>query len=168
MERTIGLPSAGNTSADPKTREFSDGPNRYKTKTRKDRDYARKANFNREKNKKDLEIIAAKIKAKLWYGFDDCDDAAESVTVSERKEPQPIPVTTRGVGMLTQALYNNVSTAVNQALPCTETQLYRVGLAQLQLKHIEARTAGTPPYPFVYRWITHYPLNNEISIVQIA
>lgn len=112
-----------------------------KPPSRSKRDQGRQDSYRVKQNAKTESDFAKTLDKELFFGFGSDVQAAVSQMVQVTDQATVLPITTRGIGMYTQSIFIKLYQQYRNIPNCTPYELYRVSLAQLELKLIHARRA---------------------------
>lgn len=114
-------------------------PNKHQKKR-----HDRAQNFRKKENAEVMTSIKKDLDSKLFAEYDTLNQALQSLNISEQKQVINLPITTRGIGIITSRLAHRIHLQLpNVDIPINEW--YRVSLAQASLKLINAQDANVLP-----------------------
>lgn len=91
------------------------------------------------------DVVAKDIEDTLFLGFEDQKDAINEMMESFRRNPKLLPTSTRGSGMILQSVVKKIHLTTPRQPDCTIFEMYRVTLAQMELKLLKSEQQQVHP-----------------------
>lgn len=104
----------------------------------------RAQNFRKKENADVMTAVRKDLDSKLFAEYDTLNQALQTLNISEQKQVINLPISTRGIGIITSRLAHRIHLQLpNLDIPINEW--YRVSLAQFSLKLLNAQDANMLP-----------------------
>lgn len=109
-----------------------------KKNSKQQRDEKRRDDFREKKGKETMDNLKKELDKELFFGFTMDSKAFEGQKIGVSPQAKILPISTRSVGLTTQAMFVKVNQTMRNIPQCSVYEAYRVSLAQMEYKVIES------------------------------
>lgn len=122
-------------------------PKKNKSEKKSSRNKTRSQNFREKAGNAARADLQKELDRPLFFGFAIDINAPTVQMVQVVDQAKVLPISTRGIGFYSQSLFIKLHQTLKNIPQCSVYELYRLSLAQLELKLIKSVRSQSQPYP---------------------